>query len=140
MFNKALALAKAAHAGQFDKGGHPYIYHPMAVAEMVESEEEKTVALLHDIVEDTATTFDDLRKQGFPDHIVEAVQALTKVTGIAYEDYLEIVKQNKLALTVKIADMTHNSDLSRIPHPTAKDYVRVNKYRRLSQELKAALS
>ncbi len=140
MFNKALSLAKVAHAGQVDKGGNPYINHPIAVSEMLESEEEKTVAILHDIVEDTAITLDDLRKQGFPEHVVEAVQTLSKGKGIAYEDYIENVKKNKLALAVKIADMTHNSDLSRIQNPTAKDYARVEKYRRIMRGLKQHLS
>lgn len=138
MFNKALLLATKAHAGQVDKAGKPYLLHPIAVADMLKAEEEKIVALLHDVVEDTSLTLIDLRNEGFPDRIVEAVDAITKSSGISYEEYLQRVKQNPLALAVKIADMTHNMDLSRIANPTQKDYARVEKYKKLIKELKMA--
>ncbi|MDF2572046.1 MAG: hypothetical protein K0R55_3650 [Sporomusa sp.] len=83
MFNKALLLATKAHAGQVDKAGKPYLLHPIAVADMLKAEEEKIVALLHDVVEDTSLTLIDLRNEGFPDRIVEAVDAITKRSGIS---------------------------------------------------------
>lgn len=138
MFNKALTLAKSAHSGQTDKGGQPYILHPIAVAELVDTEAEKTVALLHDVVEDTPVTLEELQKQGFPEAVVAAIDVLTKRPGVDYRDYIQLVKQNQLALTVKIADMTHNMDLARIPNPTVKDYDRIKKYSKVLSELKTA--
>ncbi|MCM0759955.1 HD domain-containing protein [Sporomusa sphaeroides DSM 2875] len=136
MLNKAFELAKTAHTGQVDKSGKPYILHPITVAGMVDTEEEKIVALLHDVVEDTLVTLEELRHQGFSETIVAAVDVLTKRPGVDYADYIHQVKQNSLALTVKIADMTHNMDLSRIPNPTDKDYARIEKYKRALPELK----
>ena len=136
MLNEAEVLATAAHAGQFDKAGKPYIFHPCTVAAMVKTEEEKTVAWLHDVVEDTPVTLDELRGHGFPEPVVAAVDVLTKRSGMEYGEYIRRVKQNPLALTVKIADMTHNMDLSRIPYPTAKDYARCEKYSRAIADLK----
>lgn len=136
MLNKAEILATAAHTGQSDKAGKPYIYHPRTVAAMVETEEEKTVALLHDVVEDTSVTLDELRQHGFSEDVITAVDVLTKRPGVDYHEYTERVKQNPLALAVKIADMTHNMDLSRIDQPTAKDYARVEKYRKIIGELR----
>ncbi|TCL74230.1 HD domain-containing protein [Hydrogenispora ethanolica] len=128
MYNEALNLAKAAHEGQFDKGGNPYILHPIAVSEMVKTEDEKIVALLHDVVEDTSITLDDLRKRGFSPRIVDAVDAITKRDGVGYEEYIRRVSQNSLARNVKIADMTHNMDLSRIANPSQKDFERIARY------------
>lgn len=138
MFNKALSLATIAHSGQTDKAGKPYILHPIAVAKIVETEEEKTVALLHDVIEDTPVTLGELRENGFPESVVAAVDVLTKRPGVDYGDYIQWVKHNPLALAVKIADMMHNMDLSRIPNPTDKDYARIEKYKRILAELKVA--
>ncbi len=138
MVHVALKLATIAHSGQFDKGGKPYILHPISVAKIVETEEEKTVALLHDVIEDTPVTLEELRENGFPESVVVAVDVLTKRPGVDYEDYIQGVKQNTLALAVKIADMTHNMDLSRIQNPTTKDYARIEKYERILAELKTA--
>jgi len=138
MLNKAFKLAKAAHAGQLDKGGKPYINHPIAVAAIVETQEEKTVALLHDVVEDTPVTLDELKEHGFPETVVAAVDVLTKRPGVDYGEYIQRVKKNPLALVVKIADMTHNMDLSRIQNPTAKDYARIDKYKKILAELRTS--
>lgn len=124
----ALAIATRAHEGQVDKGGHPYINHPIAVAEMVTGEDAKTVALLHDVVEDTDTTLDDLREYGFSDKVVASVDAISRRDGEAEYDYLKRVAENHLACVVKIADMTHNSNLSRIPNLTSKDIEKANGY------------
>lgn len=107
----ALEIAKKTHQGQFDKGGQSYIRHPVAVANLVESQTEKIVALLHDVCEDSDVTIDDLRVAGFSDNILNVVQAITKVNGESYEEYLDRVAKNPIATAVKIADMTHNSDL-----------------------------
>ncbi len=132
LYKRAVEIATRAHAGQVDKGGHPYIGHPLAVADSVEGMAQKIVAVLHDILEDTSVTADDLRAEGFPRAIVEAVEALTrqKSDPISYEAYLCRVKQNPLARAVKMADLRHNLDLTRIPCPTPRDYKRMEKYQR----------
>lgn len=96
MIQKALEIAQKAHAGQFDKGGNPYIGHPLAVAEMVNTEEEKIVAFLHDVVEDSAFTLDDIKNLGFTKDIVNAIEAITKRDGETYSSYVLRVKTNLL--------------------------------------------
>ena len=132
----ALDIATKAHAGQVDKAGHPYITHPVTIAAMVDETEEKVVALLHDVVEDTAWTIEDLRQAGFSESTLDAVQAITKVEGESYDNYLVRVAENPIAGAVKIADMTHNSDLSRILNPTEKDLERIEKYKASIERLK----
>ncbi len=117
-----------AHEGQVDKGGNDYILHPLAVASMVDTEEEKIVALLHDVVEDTTYTLKDLQKLGCSNTVIQAIEAITRKDGEPYYTYLDRVKQNPLAKVVKNADLKHNSDLSRITNPTKKDKDRVKRY------------
>ena len=124
----ALELAKAAHKGQKDKAGNDYILHPIYVAGQMETDAEKSVAYLHDVVEDTDVTFKHLRGMGFSDEIVEAVEAITKRKGELYDEYIKRVSCNPLARKVKLADMKHNSDISRFKHPTEEDYARCKKY------------
>jgi len=138
MISKALHIAKTAHRGQLDKGGNPYILHPIAVSQLVDSEEEKIVALLHDVVEDTDLTLEHLKLEGFSDNIIAAVSALTKHPGVAYDDYISTLKENSIAVRVKIADITHNSDISRIPNPTDKDLERIKRYKITLAKLKNA--
>lgn len=128
LIGKALEVAVRAHAGQKDKGGYDYVLHPITVALHVRTEDEKVVALLHDAVEDTDVTLEDLRELGFSETIVSAVDALTQRNGEARVDYLRRVKENPLATAVKIADLNHNSDISRIPSPEEKDFARIEKY------------
>ena len=128
MYEKALKLVKTAHAGQTDKGGIAYINHLLTVAGGVSGETEKTVALLHDIIEDTPTTLDGLRKQGFPDEVIAAVDCLTKRKGEPYEGYISRVKSNPCATRVKLADLRHNMDTGRLSNITDKDSERVKKY------------
>jgi GTP diphosphokinase / guanosine-3',5'-bis(diphosphate) 3'-diphosphatase len=130
----ARELANRAHEGQKDLAGEPYIGHIYQVVAGVESEDAKTVAYLHDIVEDTHYTLDELRNY-FPTHIVDAVDHLTRREGESYADFIRRVKQNKLATEVKVADLEHNMLIRRIPTPTAKDYQRVEKYYKARQEL-----
>ncbi|MEA5418722.1 GTP pyrophosphokinase [Spirulina sp. CCNP1310] len=139
LLNVAIALAHQAHQGQMDKGGHPYIGHPLRVMAAMGDEEAKIVAVLHDAIEDSDLSLADLTAAGFPAVITQALDALTKRAGEAYEDYLQRVMANPLALRVKIADMEDNCDLSRIAQPTAKDYARLAKYQGILPRLKAAL-
>ena len=127
---RAKAIATAAHQGQVDKGGYPYIGHPAAVASMVEGEYETAVAWLHDTVEDTDMTLDRLREEGFPEEIIRAVDAMTRREGEPRGEYLERVKADPIARKVKLADLRHNSDISRIPEPREKDYRRVENYQK----------
>lgn len=126
----AIQVATEAHKGQTDKGGNPYILHPQAVAASLDSTENKIVAYLHDIVEDTDITLDDLERMGFTYRIVNSVRILTKSKDISYDDYLKSVKKDSNAWHVKMADIRHNMDISRIPEPTAKDYSRLEKYKK----------
>ncbi|WP_311678869.1 HD domain-containing protein [Sneathia vaginalis] len=127
-YELALKIATEAHKGQVDKAGVPYINHPLTVASLVETEEEKIVALLHDTIEDTNITEQDLLNYGFSNKIVEAVKLLTHNKDVPYMDYVAKIKDNELARKVKIADLTHNSDLSRLKEITDKDKKRYNKY------------
>lgn len=130
LVKKAYEIARNAHFGQKDKAGVDYIKHPETVANLVQTDEQKIVAYLHDVVEDTALTLDDLMRHGFPNRIISAVDALTKKDGQSYQSYLELVKSNDLAKVVKLADLKHNSDLSRLKTVEPKDVDRQEKYRR----------
>lgn len=129
LYQKALAIAEDAHKGQVDKAGVDYIQHPLFVASLVEGELAKTVALLHDVVEDSDWTLGDLRKEGLPEEVVQAVGIITKKRNENYEEYILRVKQNPLARKVKLADLQHNSDLSRLTTVTEIDRKRAEKYR-----------
>lgn len=126
----AIEVATQAHKGQLDKGGNPYILHPQAVAAALDSTENKIVAYLHDVVEDTEITLEDLKEMGFTYRIVNSIRILTKSKDISYEDYLKSVKKDSNAWRVKMADIKHNMDISRIPEPTAKDFARIEKYKK----------
>ena len=128
---KAIQLAKHYHDGQFDKAGKPYFYHPHTVASLVDDIDAKIVAYMHDLIEDTPVTKDFLLEQGFDANIVDAVVCLTKSDdNIDYLDYVRDIAKNPLAKKVKIADLTTNSDLSRIKNPTQKDVERTEKYKK----------
>ena len=119
MLNKALEIARKAHAGQVDKGGDTYIFHPVRVALHCRTETEKIVALLHDVVEDTDVTLDDLRKEGFDTEVLDALQCLTRIEGEDYMDFIQRVATNPLATQVKMHDLKDNMDVSRLggkPH------------------------
>ena len=129
MLKRAIQIARIAHQGQTDKGGHDYISHPIRVMNSLESEVEKIVGVLHDTIEDSQLTFNDLRDEGFSENVIEAINAITKRKRESYDDYLKRVMSNPIATKVKIADLKDNSDLSRIPQPTEKDYRRTEKYK-----------
>lgn len=138
-YELAYNIASKAHKGQKDKGGEDYFNHPLTVSNRLSEEKEKIVALLHDVIEDTDVTVNDLKEAGFSDEVVSAVSTITKKAGEDYEEYLNRVKQNPIALRVKIADMEHNSDISRIPNPTEKDLNRLEKYKIRLRELREVL-
>jgi guanosine-3',5'-bis(diphosphate) 3'-pyrophosphohydrolase len=124
-----------AHAGQLDKGLEPYILHPLRVMLQMRTDEERTAAVLHDVVEDSEFTFSDLLAEGFSQEIVEAIEALTKREG---EDRVSAAKRaaaNPLARMVKLADVADNSDLSRIPQPSQADLERLEQYRQVRRIL-----
>ena len=130
MFDLALSIAKKAHKGQYDKAGVDYIEHPLFVASLVDTQEEKAVVLLHDVLEDSPYTAEELILAGLPETVVSAVQILTKKKGQDYQQYLELVKSSPIARRVKLADLKHNSDLSRLATVTEKDLERLEKYKK----------
>lgn len=113
VFEKALMIALHAHCGQTDKQGKPYILHPLAVASQLDSLELKTIALLHDTIEDSWVTKEFLLRNGIPAELVEVIALLTKPKDMPYEDYLRRVKKNPMALAVKKADLAHNTSPER---------------------------
>jgi GTP diphosphokinase / guanosine-3',5'-bis(diphosphate) 3'-diphosphatase len=136
---RAIALAEHAHRGQVDKAGKPYIEHPLRVMQSMQTEMGRIVAVLHDAVEDSDLSLDQLTEAGFNTEIVTAIDAITKRAGEAYETYLERVMANPIALQVKIADMSDNMNIARIADPTPKDWQRLEKYREILPKLQAAL-
>ena len=143
LYEKALMIAQEAHRGQMDKGGNPYIEHPLHVASQVETLELKMIAVLHDTLEDSSLTAEDLKEAGLPEAVVEAIAVLTHIDGNeeAYLNYIRRVAGNQLAARVKKEDLKHNMDMSRIKNPTEKDRKRCAKYKKallLLEELTAA--
>ena len=139
MLERAVKLAEKAHQGQLDKGGQPYILHARRVMEKCETEAEKITAILHDVMEDTPYTLDDLRKEGFSEEILVALLCLTRREGEDYMRYIERVCKNPLAVRVKYADLEDNMDLRRIPEPTEGDFARLEKYKRAKMRIEEVL-
>lgn len=125
---QALKLCFEAHKEQVDKSGMPYVFHPFHLAEQMTDEATTVVALLHDVVEDTELTFGDLEKQGFGEEIIAALKLLTHNDDTPYMDYVAKIKTNKIATAVKLADLRHNSDLSRLDTVDEKALKRKEKY------------
>ena len=125
----AMRICYDAHAGQVDKAGLPYVFHPFHLAEQMDTEHEVCAALLHDVMEDTDTTADDLVAAGIPREYVATCLKLRHDPGVPYTDYVAALKDDPVARRVKIADLTHNSDLTRLDHePTEADLQRLEKY------------
>ena len=118
-----------AHYRQIDKGGIPYVFHPFSVAYSMTDEYATCVALLHDIVEDTEITLDELAAEGFPYEVIRAIKKLTHQPNITYDDYIRAIKRNPLARQVKLADLRQNCDLSRMQTVTENDIARIQKYK-----------
>lgn len=114
MTKKALKICFNAHINQVDKTGIPYVFHPFHLAEQMDDEDSVCVALLHDVVEDTEITFEDLINEGFNENVINALKLLTHVDDTPYMDYVKEIKTNPIAKKVKLADLKHNSDLTRL--------------------------
>ena len=128
---RAIAIAAEAHAGQVDKAGAPYVLHPLRMMLAVQTLDERIVAVLHDVCEDCpGWDFDRLRREGFSEAVLAALETVTKREGESYEDFVRRAGANPIGRAVKLADLQDNSDLSRIAAPTAQDMERVEKYRR----------
>ena len=128
MTKKALKLCFEAHRDQIDKSGMPYVFHPFHLAEQMPDEITTVVALLHDVVEDTDYTPEDLRAMGFPAEALEAIALMTHAKGVPYLDYVAALRRNPAARIVKLADLRHNSDLSRLDTVDEEALARVRKY------------
>jgi (p)ppGpp synthase/HD superfamily hydrolase len=129
LLEKAIGIAVTAHRGQKDRYGAPYILHPLRVMARVETNQEKIVAILHDVVEDTDWTLEALAKEGFPPQLLEALRCVTKQEGEAYEHFVERSASNPLALRVKLADLEDNLDVRRFKEVKDSDAARLEKYR-----------
>ncbi len=134
---RAIEIAAAAHATQVDKGGAPYVLHPLRMMMKQTTEAAMIAAVLHDVVEDTPWTLAKLRAEGFPEKVLEAVACLTKREGEDYAAFIARAGANPIARAVKLADLEDNMDLRRIPDPLQKDLDRLAKYRRSWETLKA---
>ena len=126
---KAMIIAYNAHMNQFDRAGVPYIYHPIHLAEQMDTEIECIVALLHDVVEDTDVTFEQLKKE-FSGEVIEVLKLLTHDKNTDYMEYIMKLKKNPIAKKIKIADIKHNLDETRLEKVTSKDIARRNKYKK----------
>lgn len=134
--NRAIEIATEAHKGQFDKAGNEYIGHPLRVMEMGKTEEEKIVGVLHDVIEDTDWTFEALEAEGFSMEVIDALKCVTKVSeNENYDDFIDRVKKNPLAVAVKINDLTDNMDIRRLPYLSDKDVKRLKKYLKAYKKL-----
>lgn len=127
---KAIKLCFEAHKDQVDKSGLPYVFHPFHLAEQMKDELSTVTALLHDVVEDTSYTFADFREMGFPEEVLDALELLTHDDGTPYLDYVTRLKSNPIARAVKLADLRHNSDLTRLDFVNDRALKRVEKYQK----------
>lgn len=134
---KAIEIASKAHAGQLDKGGEPYILHPIRVMLRMKTNLERMVAVLHDVVEDSDITIDKLAEEGFPAQVLEAVAALTKLPGESRLQAAERAVRSPIARAVKLADNAENMDFTRIPNPTERDFARLREYETVREILLA---
>ncbi len=130
MTKRAMRLCFEAHRNQVDKGGMPYVFHPFHLAEQMTDDITTVTALLHDVVEDTDITPSDLSDFGFPAEVIDALVLLTHDDSVPYMDYVALIKHNPVAKAVKLADLRHNSDLSRLDEISEKASERAEKYAR----------
>ena len=133
---RAIEIATEAHKGQYDKSGKDYIGHPLRVMEMGKTDEEKIVGVLHDVIEDTDWTFEALAEEGFSKEVINALRCVTKISeNENYDDFIERVKKNPLAVAVKINDLSDNMDIRRLPYLSDKDVKRLKKYLKAYKKL-----
>lgn len=137
MLGRMLVLVTNAHAGQYDKGGQPYILHPLKVMHYLKTNDEELqcIALGHDVVEDTDTTYQDLRKAGISERVIAGIKTLTKIPGETLDEYKDRVFANRDAMLVKQADLRHNTDVRRLKGITEKDIARMARYHQFYLEL-----
>lgn len=142
LLGKVLVLATNAHAGQFDRGGNPYILHPLKVMHYLKTDDEELqcIALLHDVIEDTKTSWEDLEVIGCTSRVISAVRVLTKMPGQTYDEYKLEVFANLDAMRVKSCDLRHNTDIRRLKGITQKDIDRNAKYNQFYLEIQSRLN
>lgn len=142
MLSKMLLLVTQRFDGKFDKSGQPYVLHLLKVMHYCKTDDEELMcgALGHDLVEDTNTTYQELRDMGFPSRVIKIIRNMTKVPGETEGDYLDRLMSDKDSIVVKLADLRHNSDIRRLKGLTEKDFGRMQKYHRMFLTLTEALS
>ena len=142
MLNNMISLAVEAHNNQFDKGGMPYILHPLKVMHYLKTDDEELqcIAIGHDIIEDTYVTALMLEKKGFTPRVISGINALTKIKNEALEDYMVRICDNTDAMRVKLCDLRHNSDIRRLKGVTEKDMARLAKYAQMYTLIEASLN
>lgn len=136
---RAVAIAAVAHQAQVDKSGAAYILHPLRMMMKARTEDERIVAMLHDVVEDTEWTFEALRGEGFPDYIIEALDGVTNREGESYEEFVERAAKNPISAAVKLLDLEDNMTITRLSHVTEKDLARLAKYHAAHKRLTALI-
>ncbi len=141
MLGTMLVIATNAHSGAFDRGGAPYILHPLKVMHYLKSDDEELmcIALGHDVIEDTSVTYKDLRDAGISERVISGIRALTKVPGQTYDEYKEGVFASEDAMRVKMADLRHNTDIRRLKGVSEKDIARMAKYHQFFMEIKSRI-
>lgn len=137
--SKAILIATTAHEDQVDKGGAPYIFHPLRVMLSLQTIEQQICGVLHDVIEDTPVTLEELKALGFKEEIIAALDALTRRIDESYDDFINRVMENNLACHVKLADLSDNMNLSRISYPSQQDYQRIEKYRKAAHRIRSKL-
>ena len=139
MLGKMIVIATNAHDGQFDRGGRPYILHPLAVMQMLKTDDEELqcIAVGHDVIEDTKVTYSELIEAGISQRVIDGIRALTKVPGETYDEYKARVLANPDARKVKKQDLRHNTDIRRLRGVSEKDFDRIAKYHRFYLEILA---
>lgn len=142
MLSKAIVIATNAHAGQFDRGGNPYIMHPLKVLHYLKTNDEELqcIAVLHDTIEDSDVSYKDLVNAGMSVRVIAGVKALTKVPGQTYDEYKQEVFGNTDAMLVKKEDLRHNTDIRRLKGVTEKDIARMVKYQTFYMEIQQKLA
>ena len=141
MFDKAMFIAAREHLGVRDKGGHAYILHPMRIAMRLRTTDEElmSIAILHDVIEDSKLTFEDLKAEGFTDRVIEGLKLLTHQMGMSYDDYIDGMRGQRDALLVKREDLRDNSDITRLKGLRDKDFQRMEKYIRAFAKVESYL-
>lgn len=140
MLGKAIEIAARAHKGQADKAGEPYILHPLRVMLAGENELEQICGVLHDVIEDSAVTFDDLRKEGFSERVIGILDCLTRRDAESYDEFINRILKNETACRVKLKDLKDNLNLGRILNPDSRDFERIEKYRKAEKYILEHLS